>query len=438
MVGKTRNLHGTVAGAAAGILCLQALPALAQETGDRASGLTFGIEQGLEVGENLGLDTPATGSSAIATTRLSLSYFDSTEVSRLAVDLGGVFRFADTPEADSGNGFADPSARLSYTRAGANAGLSLTAEASQSDLTFDRDLSDFIGEDGTLDLPDDFDLTGEGTRNTYSVAAELTLRRRAPLSFVLGASYQVTDYANTGSSTLADETIIGLDATANLRLSAISSGSVALAYDDIQTDDATETHRKVTALTFGYARELSPILRVGASLGLTHTDRTVLGPINTTENETTFRIEATRDLPNGSIGGNIGVTWPDGGGSELVGQIDWRQALPTGRISATFTQEASTTTDGETRPTTALSVSYGHDINAVSGVDFGLTYVIASGTATRNRVAESDLSVTYRRSLTEDWSLRTGLTYKTRDEETVGSAQSPFAFVSIGRTFDLR
>ena len=81
---------------------------------------------------------------------------------------------------------------------------------------------------------------------------------------------------------------------------------------------------------------------------------------------------------------------------------------------------------------------YGQDINAVSGVEFGLTYLIASGTATRNRVAEGDLSVTYRRALTEDWALRTGLSYRTRDEATVGSAASPFAFVSIGRTFDLR
>lgn len=437
MVGKTRNLHGAVAGAAAGMLCLQALPAIAQETGDRATGLTFGIEQGLEVGENLGLDVPATGTSAIATTRLSLSYFDSTEVERFALDLDGVLRFAETPDGSEG-GFADPSARLSYTREAANAFLAVTARANQSDLTFDRDISDFIDDDGTVDLPDDFDLTGDGTRNEYSVAAELTLRRRAPLSFVLGASYEVTDYTNTSSGTLFDETTIGLDATANLRFSAISSGSVALAYDDIQTDDATETHRKISSLTFGYSRELSPILRVGASLGLTHTDRELLGPVNSTENETTARVEATRDLPNGSIGGNIGVTWPDEGGSELVGQIDWRQDLPTGSISATFTQEAETTTDGETRPTTALSVNYGYDINAVSGIDFGLTYLIASGTATRNRVAESDVSVTYRRALTEDWALRTGLSYQTRDEETVGSAESPFAFLNIGRTFDLR
>lgn len=437
MVGKTRNLHGAVVGAAAGMLYLQALPSLAQETGDRATGLTFGIEQGFEIGENLGLDVPATGTSAIAATRLSLSYFDSTEVERFALDLGGVLRFSETPDGSEG-GFADPSARLSYTREAANALLVVTARANQTDLSFDRDISGFIGEDGTIDLPDDFDLTGEGTRAEYVIAAELTLRRRAPLSFVLGAAYEVTDYADTSSSTLFDEEALRLDATANLRFSAVSSGSVALGYDDIRTDDATETHRKITSLTFGYSRELSPILRVGASLGLTHTDRELLGPVNSTENETTARVEVTRDLPTGRIGGNIGVTWPDEGGSELVGQLDWRQELPTGSISASFTQEAETTTDGETRPTSALSVNYGYDINAVSGIDFGLTYLVASGTATRNRVAESDVSITYRRALTEDWSLRTGVSYQTRDEETVGSAESPFAFLNIGRTFDLR
>ena len=348
MVGKTRNLHGAVAGAAAGMLCLQALPAQAQETGERASGLTFGVEQSLEVAENLGLDVPATGTSTIASTRLTLSYFDSTPVSRLALDLGGVLRVAETPEGSEG-GFADPSARLSYTRDGANAALSLSARAEQSDLTFDRALSDFIGEDGTIDLPDDFDLTGQGQRNTYAVAAELTLQRRAPLGFVLGAAYEVTDYTDTGTGSLFDETALRLDATATLRFSAVSSGSVALGYDDIQTDDATRTHRKITSLTFGYARDLSPILRMGASLGLTQTDRTLLGPINSTEQETTARVSLTRDLPNGSIGGNIGVTWPDAGGSELVGQLDWQQDLPTGSISASLTQQASTCRCGMAR-----------------------------------------------------------------------------------------
>lgn len=437
MVGKKQNLHRVVTGAATGLLCLHALPALAQDAGDRATGLTFGIEQSLEAGHNLGLDVPASGRSVIATTRLSLSYFDSTAISRFAFDLDGVLRLADTP-GGSESGFADPAARLSYTRAGANAALSLTASAAQSDLTFDRDLSDFIGEDGSIDLPDDFDTTSEGQRSTYAAGIRLDLQQRAPLSYSLGAAYEVTDYSNVTSATLFDETALRLDATANLRFSAISSGSIRLGYDDIQTDDATQTHRKITALTFGYARELSPILRLGASLGLTHTERALLGPVTSSENETTAEVSLDYDLPNGALGGSIGVTRPDGGGTELIGRLSWRQDLPTGSISAMLTQEADTTTDGETRPTTGLSVTYAQDINARSGIEFGLTYVIASGTATRNRVAEGQLGVTYRHALTEDWAMRTGLSYQTRNEDTVGSAASPFAFVSIGRTFDLR
>ncbi len=437
MVGKTRILHRVASGAATGMLCLHALPGLAQEAGERANGLTFGIEQSLEAGENLGLDFPATGSSVIATTRLSLSYFDSTAVSRFSFDIDGVLRLTDTPDG-SESGFADPGARFSYTRAGANAALSFTASAVQSDLTFDRDLSAFIGEDGEIDLPDDFDTTGEGTRNNYAMAVRLDLQRRAPLSYSLDAAYEVTDYTNTSSGTLFDETAIRLGATANLRLSAISSASVNLGYADIETDDTTQTHRKITSVSLGYARELSPRARMGASLGLTHTDRELLGPVTSNETETTAEVSLSYDLPTGAIGGSIGVTFPDGGGSELIGALNWRQDLPTGSISAVLTQSASTTTEGETRPTTALSVNYAQDINALSGIEFGLTYVIASGTATRDRVAESDLAITYRRSLTEDWSMRTGLTYRTRDEGTSGTTASPFAFVSIGRTFDLR
>lgn len=446
MVGKKRTLQRVIiqamGGAATGVFCLHALPVLAQGIGEtepreRANGLTFGVEQSLEAGRNLALSVPAEGSSTIATTRLSLAYFDATAVARFSFEVNGVLRVADTPDADTA-GFADPGARLSYTRAGANAALALTASAEQSDLTFDRDISEFIGEDGSIDLPDDFDATSEGTRNDYAVGVRLDLQRRAPLSYSLGAAYEVTDYTDVTSATLFDETALRLDASANLRFSAISSASITLEYDDVQTDDLIDTHRKITSLTFGYTREVSPILRFGASLGLTHTAREILGPVTSSENETTAEVNLAYSLPNGELGGSLGVTRPDAGGTELIGRLNWRQDLPTGSFTASLTQEAETTSDGETRPTTALSVSYAQDINALSGIEFGLTHIIASGTATRNKVAETQVAVTYRRSLTEDWDLRTGLSYQTRDEDTVGRASAPFAFLSIGRTFDLR
>jgi hypothetical protein len=441
MVGKKRTLSRAITrvlcGTATGVLSLQALPALAQDEGDRANGLIFGVEQSLEAGRNLGLAVPAEGTSTIATTRLSLSYFDSNAVSRFSFDVNGVLRLAKTPGTDE-SGFGDPGARLSYTRAGANASLSVTASADQSDLTFDRDIGDFIGEDGSIDLPDDFDLSSTGQRNNYALAVRLDLQRRAPLSYSLGASYDVVDYANTTDPDLVGETTIGVEASASLRLSAISSASVALGYDDIQEEDTDRTHRKITTLTFGYDRELSPRARMGATLGLTHTDREILGPIRSSEDAATADVSLTYDLPTGALGGRIGVTLPDGGGTELIGELNWRQDFPTGSLTALLTQEADTTSDGETRPTTALSVSYTQDINALSGIEFGLTHLIASGTATRNRVAETQLAVTYNRSLTADWALRTGLSYQTRDEDTVGRSSSPFAFLSISRSFDLR
>ncbi len=439
MVGKKATLNRAIGSLLGGVAIsvLAAMPALAQASGERANGLTFGVEQSLQVGRNLDLSVPASGRSTIATTRLSLGYYDATAVSRFSFDVSGVLRLADTPTGNE-SGFADPAAQLSYTRAGANAALSVTASAEQSDLSFERDLSDFVGEDGTIDLPDDFDTTSEGTRNDYAVGVRLDLQRRAPLSYSLGATYEVTDYTDVTSPTLFDETALRLDVSASLRFSAISSATVSLGYDDIQTEDLVETHRKISSLTLGYARELSPILRLGASLGLTHTQREILGPVTSSGNETTAEVELSYTLPNGELGGSIGVTRPEGGGSELIGQLRYRQDLPTGSLSALLTQEASTTTDGETRPTTALSLSYVQDINALSGIEFGLTHILAAGTATRNKVAQTQLAVTYNRSLTEDWSLRTGLTYQTRNEETVGKSDAPFAFLSIGRTFDLR
>lgn len=440
MVGHGRRTKVLAGAVAAGLTGLAAPALLAQETGGdgdtRASGLVFGLEQSLETGRNRGLSIPAGGTSTIATTRLSLSYFDRTEISSFGILAEGVLRFADTPGTDA-NGFADPALRLTYRREGANAGLSFSASVVQEDVAFLNDLSDFIGEDGEIDLPDDFDdFTGEGERTIYSAEAVLELRRQAPLGLTLSAGTTVTDYTNTTSATLFDETSVRVGAVASLRFSEISSATIGLGYEEADSDDPLSAPRQITSLDLGYARELSPRARMDASIGITQTERDIAGAA--TERATEAAVNLTYDLPTGELSGGIGLAWPDGGGSEVTGRLGWRQDLPTGSISAALTQELETLDDGETRPETALSLNYTHEINAVSGIAFDVAHVVAGSTATRNRVAQTEAGVSYSHLLTEDWSLRAGLRYQIRNEATVGQAESPYAFVTLGRSFDLR
>jgi hypothetical protein len=304
-------------------------------------------------------------------------------------------------------------------------------------VAFLRDLSDFIGEDGEIDLPDDFGaLNGTGDLNEYGAEVELELGRRRALGFVLSAGYDVEDYNNTTSASLFDETSARVGIETILRFSPVSTGTIALGYEEVDTADTTDTQREITTLDFGYAHEVSARTRLTATLGFSQTDRqTTAG--SSRDDTVTGAVGVSYALPNGEIGGSLGLTRTEGD-SGVIGSLNWRQDLPTGSISAELTHEIDIATDGGTRPETALDVTYSHEVNAVSGVEFGLTHVIAGSTPTSNRISQTDLEVSYRRELTADWGLNAGLRYQVRREATVGTAEAPFAFLTIGRQFDLR
>lgn len=462
MVGKTPVARAVLVGA----LCLPILPALAQEAGGLR--LTFGIDQRLELADNLALEDPAEGSSATASTRLSFGLLTETQTQRLRLDGNAAFFIEDTPDTDGvETDFRTPELRLSYTREAADALFDLSARYRESDV--DRlDLADFTNEDGVIVLPEDFgDLRGQGTRTEYGARTRLELGREAPVGFVFGAGFTAVDYSGTSSGNLDNFERSDVSGQLRLRLSPVMTATTGLRQDTFESNDPQTADRTTTTADLGLEYALSPRTRTSASLGFSEVERTEGGVTDTTsgligslrldhdmpngavtadldvdldeegDQRANLLFGRSLDLPDGALSARLGLTSGGGGDVGIIGGLDWRRDLPDGAITARIDRRVSQSSTDESRVTTLLALGYSKNINALSGLDLALNYAEAEGTSQSEGSTRTSVSATYRRALTEDWNLNTGVSYRTRSQDDE-NASSPSVFLSIGRRFEVR
>jgi hypothetical protein len=104
-----------------GAACLSASGAIAQDA-DVGVQLVFGIEQSLEMGENLGLIVPSEGSSTIAATTLSFGLSSQTALDTLEFTGSAALLVENTPDTDGTEAdIARPELGFSYRREVPNA-----------------------------------------------------------------------------------------------------------------------------------------------------------------------------------------------------------------------------------------------------------------------------------------------------------------------------
>jgi hypothetical protein len=151
----------------------------------------------------------------------------------------------------------------------------------------------------------------------------------------------------------------------------------------------------------------------------------------------TLQFGRNLDLPSGTLAARLGVTRGQGADATLIGALNWSQELPTGQISAGVSRDVATTDDDTEVATTLVTVAYNHDLNAISGIGFDLSYAVIDET-TANLVTRADVNARYTRELTDDWDMNVGLTYRLRTEETQPDTDSKQVFFSLSRQFDLR
>ncbi len=461
MLTRTRVGPAVLAGAA----CLS-LPSLsaAQEFAGGVR-MVIGFEQRFDAGGNIGLDVPSAGDTLLSSTRLSFGLTSQTRLSVLQFSASTALRIEDGP----GSGGTDteigrPDLQFSFTREVPNALFAVTARYRQDNVGA-FDIGDFIGEDGVITLPDGLgDASAEGTRTDSGATLRAELGRTAPLGFVISADYSATDYADTVDPDLVDVERYGLGLQARLRLSEVMTGTASLDYSHEAEDDIDQTVTDRRTATLGLEYAVAERLNFTASLGVTEiereaaglTDRTT-GPVarfamdygmrnGTASVELSFetdedagdRVTLTAgramELRSGSLSARLGVTKADETNTDVIGELAWVHRLRDGQIDVRLSREAGFD-DDESVVNTALTVGWDHQLNDLSS--FGLDFSYAVNDAPSERVTLADLGATYRYSLTDDWSLNTGLRYRVRTSLD-GRAESPSVFVAIGRSFEFR
>ncbi|MGY6410463.1 MAG: hypothetical protein ACXIUV_05485 [Alkalilacustris sp.] len=423
--------------------------------------LTFGFDQRLESIGNAGLDVPSPGRTTQAVTGLSFGLFSETPRDTLSLTGGTAFRLGDRPQGTISD-FDNSRLGLSYRREGGDSEFTVGGTVRRARLETLRSIEDFIDADGELVLPEDFeDLRGEGRRTDYNVTTQLALgQSAAPIGviFSLGASGILYD---DGAAEPDVRTERGGVET-RFRFSPVLTGTLG-ASRERRREFAAVTERRVTdRVDVGVIYALSPRIDLRAGVGYSRVDRTgsetrreegvvgsfdlgIAGPlgdlglfVNTQQRETgqqvTGGVRRALELPGGALSGSLGATRLPSGDTSLITTLNLRQDLRDGPLTVNLSRQA-VGEDDDLRIRTVASASYTHEINSVSSFGLRADAARSESSPRSNQVDQGSLGLTYNRALTADWSLTSGVAYRIRREENVGTARSPEVFIGLGRSF---
>ncbi len=423
--------------------------------------LTFGFDQRLEYIGNAGLDTPSAGRTTQSVTGLSFGLFSETPRDTLGLTGSTGFRWGDRPLGRISD-FDNTRLGLNYRREGADSEFVIGAAARRAQIDTLRSLLDFVDEDGVLVLPEDFeDLRGVGRRTSYDVNARLALGQTAApfgVTFTLGAGAIL--YSDGAPE--ADIRTERAGVQTRYRLSPVLTATLGASRQRRREFTEVPQRRVTDRVDAGVIYALSPRSELQASLGYSRVDRTggivrreegLVGSfdlgVDTPDGNYGFFFDAVQretgqqlsggvrraiDLRGGAVSGSVGATRLPGGSTALTGTVSLRQDLRDGPLTASLSRQVGGD-DLDLRTRTVARAGYTHQINSVSS--FGLRGDLArsEGTAISNQVDQGSVGLTYTHELTADWALNSGVSYRVRREENVGTARSPEIFIGLGRGF---
>ena len=322
--------------------------------------------------------------------------------------------------------FINPQAALSYGLEGAAASLTFSASYRSNDISFLRPLTDFIADDGTVDLPEDFgDLTGTGRRDQLSYSARMTFRDDLPLGVSVSVSGDMLRYQDTTDPDLTDSD--QLIATLGLRFDVNPATQATLGFTHTQSETDGNGTSESTSIDgrVSFERPLGA-LSFGVSVVETSTG-------------TQVGADVARDYALSEVAlvsGDLGVTRTASGETVMTGALRYQQALPEGALLAQFDRSVSLTTDNEEDIVTSLSATYSAALSDVFSVSASAALAQSSEAGSETDVADVALQIGY--DLTREWSLSAGVSRQWSSESGAATVTTDTLSVGLGRSFQWR
>lgn len=423
----------------------------------------IGVKSTLRVDDNFELVPNSPGTSTISDTALSFGVTSKNSAYDFALIGTGVLRFAEIP-GRSISGFEDPTIRLRFVADSQNSRLTLTGRYRDVDREF---LDPFQVEQEEQQLGTQ--LADGGTLKETNAGLKYETGLTAPLGFAFDTSYADEDYSNVISTQLFDNSTEKAKATVLMRVNPVTTLNASAALENYSADDFRQTDRTTTDYSFGVTREINQVLSLGASLGHTDVETDTISGTNTTsglvgsltltktlddgsifgslssdinQNGERTVLSFGRDLqmPTGNLRAVIGFTTADVGGSDIIGSLAYSKQLPDGAISLSLSRDATTNNLDQEVVDTRFAAGYSHNLNTISrlGINFNWGETKDTGATGAQTIRTSNLTASYDRDLTSDWTMSGGVTLRHRFETGVGNAQSTALFLSLGRNFSYR
>ncbi len=440
-----------------------ALPQPASEDGSLL--YTFGFSTGVRASDNRQLTNPSAGNSTYSDTKLSFGAAAKTRGQTLDFLISNRFRFSTGDGAPPNEPFL-PELRLNYARESLNARLTALASLDSRDLSID-DLPEDISNPNQLITDDGIEL-----RQNLSIGIETGLA--APLGADARVFTSRTDYFDTTDPDNYDRATVGGSVGLTLRPDKVTSIRLGYSLSEYEAENTVRTQRTTESLDLSANRQLDPLTSVYGSFGYKTVDeeQRAIGPgfgndsegfiasaglsraltdgrigvdlshdVTGAGDRTDFSVTRAFTLPAGSLILTVGVTEPEGASYQPTGEITYLHERSRQNLRLTAASRIVVDDDDSVQRLSRIGLNYDFEINERNSLGLGLDYARTdkiSGLATIREARRATATASYTHALTEDWDLRTGYSYRFRDEKSGVDASSNEIFVRIGRDFSWR
>ncbi|MDC1399673.1 hypothetical protein N8306_04060 [Yoonia sp.] len=384
-----------------------------------------------------------------------VAFESATRSQRFALDFDGAF---DSGYDDIADSLRTPRLSLSY-------GLESRATALETSLTYQRaKISALVFAD---DLASDFLVAGTGQRADLNTQASLSFGRGAPFGGTFDLGYSQRTYLDTVDPTLLDEAT--RSAGVSLRFVIDPRVTATLATRGSETDvDSAGTDQRSESVSAGLEMAVNPALTASLNLGGSRiTDTTIIGTdtfggataalsatqemsggavtgrvasdVTTGGRLTTLRVDRSIDLPLGSLSLGAGVGQIDGDDLQTLARLSWNGESPRAQYGFTLDRALAVNRDGDSAINSQIALSWQQDLNLVSTIGAGLSLRDTDRLDPSQADShQTNLTLTYRRDLTQDWGLRSSYTHSRNSETGASSTRDNTVFLGLERGFQWR